>query len=128
MAADSSRIPVLEYEEGTPTPPSAPNNCAQVLVGSIVCIDVLVKGSLRFKQKRRPRGDSRTDSYYDSPPQNRRNYSTNVSWLVDTREDATKKPSSHDFMFSKEALSNDDVGGGQGATPYFRRYGLELVS
>ena len=50
---------------------------------------------------------------------------TNVSWLVDTRKDAMKKPSSHNFMFAK--VYRTMTSGWQGP-PYFGRYGRELVS
>ena len=38
------------------------------------------------------------------------------------------KMSQHVFLFAKEGPSSDDLGVGARGTPYFRRYGRELVS
>ena len=52
--------------------------------------------------------------FYDSPPTNRRFPSTNVSWLLGTRNGVTKNMSSSYFLFpAKTGLSTDDVESGR---------------
>ena len=58
-----------------------------------------------------------------APPPNQLFSSTNVSWLLDTRKELKTK---HPYIFCAKGLSIDDVGVTKG-TPYFRRYGRELV-
>ena len=69
------------------------------------------------ERRHTPRGSlhwqgPRTDSTI-APPQNRRCSLTNVSWLLDTKKDAAKTPSSQCFLVC-EGLSNDDFGVARG--------------
>ena len=54
-------------------------------------------------------GSSSFDLFYDSPPLNQRRSLTNVSWLLDKREDPIESNVSTYFLVCK-GLSNNDVG------------------
>ena len=59
-----------------------------------------------------------TESYYDSPPKNRRCFLTDVLRLLHTTKDSITNLSSHIFLFAKEGLSNDDFGVARGTTVF----------